>query len=177
MWISSVLLSWLTGCRSWWPSTAGTESQMSERSTAAECQTRCLRGGQEPSGGTCGLAVCGAQGQTDLGAGIGRKISSGLTKKTSFDPDTWLLKKTNKCSSGCCVLTSEFGMGFELNHQSSVFSDVDPDDLQSGWEDAVSLDTCRHEAPTKEVRGHIKIKAEVQQLPDILLRSSGLCCV
>lgn len=28
--------------------------------------------------------------------------------------------------------TSEFGMGFELNHQSTIFSDVDPDDLQPG---------------------------------------------
>lgn len=32
----------------------------------------------------------------------------------------------------CGELTSEFSVGFELNHQPSVLSDVDPDDLQSG---------------------------------------------
>lgn len=29
-------------------------------------------------------------------------------------------------------LTSELGVGFELDNQSTIFSDVDPDDLQPG---------------------------------------------
>lgn len=49
-----------------------------------------------------------------------------------------------------CGLTSEFSVSFKLNYQPTVFPDIDPDDLQSGREDAVSLDTCRHEKPAKE---------------------------
>lgn len=30
------------------------------------------------------------------------------------------------------MLTSELGVGFELDHQPAVLSDVDPDDLQPG---------------------------------------------
>jgi len=39
--------------------------------------------------------------------------------------------------------TSELGVGFELDDQPPVFSDVDPDDLQPGGEHAVRLDACR----------------------------------
>lgn len=51
--------------------------------------------------------------------------------------------------------TSEFGMGFELNHKSTIFSDVDPDDLQPSGENAVGLDTCR-----KELSKHIILKVQ-----------------
>lgn len=170
----------LTCCRSWWLSTAGMVSQRFERSTAAVCQTRCLRGGRAPSGGTCGPAECGVQGQTDLEEGnleiwhqnnplFSLSISLLSTFVVLIRQQTPSKEKTRrygllsdpkhmKCCGGCTELTSEFCMSFELNHQSSVFSDVDPDDLQSGWEDAVSLDTCRQEAPAKGVKGQIEVE-------------------
>lgn len=40
------------------------------------------------------------------------------------------------------ILTSELGLGLELNNQSAILTDVDPDYLQPGWEDAVRLNPC-----------------------------------
>lgn len=44
----------------------------------------------------------------------------------------------------CCIElpTSKFGMRFKLNHQSSIFPDKYPDDLQPCWQYTVSLNTC-----------------------------------
>ena len=49
--------------------------------------------------------------------------------------------------------TSEFGVRLELNHQPPIFSDVNPDDLQPGREDAVGLDACGHQTPAREEAG------------------------